>query len=92
VKDMGGSGRRSVDDLTQELGLRDSNGEIIKGYSITDAEDGLELRYTGVANLRFADVAHRLYSLSPFNPEARKSSIKGFIAKLLGKTGLKGQN
>lgn len=92
MKNMGGAGHRSADVLLEELGLRDEEGEIIEGYSVEDAEDGLELQYNGVPNLKFADVAHRLFELSPANQKrfetGRPPVKKGLIHRLLGKIGL----
>lgn len=89
MRNMGALGPVSSDVLVAELGLLDEDGSLIKGYAVTGEGDEIEISYEGVANLKFADFAHRVFDLSSTRFERNNSSSKkGRFRRLLGWLGL----
>ncbi|MEK7059570.1 MAG: hypothetical protein AAB971_02330 [Patescibacteria group bacterium] len=67
MHDMGGAGDMNTEKLIEELGLRDEQGKMTDGYSVSKKDGTVELAFKGKPDEKFANVAQRLFDLSPFN-------------------------
>jgi hypothetical protein len=54
---------RTADELADELGLREEDGSISDGYTVSD-DVGLEVGFRGRPDERFSGVVQRLFELS----------------------------
>ena len=67
LMDMGGSNGMSGTEMALSLNIiDDETGELLPGYSVDDGSGRLEVRYKGVADLRFAEFVKSVHKLSPF--------------------------
>lgn len=64
--DVGGSGGRTCAEVAHSLNLVDTeSGEMLPGYEVSGEAGSLQVRYKGVADIRFAEFVKALFGLSP---------------------------
>lgn len=65
LTDMGGSKGMSDTEIALSLKMVDrESGELLAGYSVSDESGRIQVKYSGVADLRFAEFVKALSELS----------------------------
>jgi hypothetical protein len=79
----------TVEELVQSTGLVQEDGELREGFTVSEPEGRKTLSYLGEYNTNFEVIMERIHICSATAELARARSNKTFLAKFLGKLGLK---